>query len=1001
MPVINGVYTKDFPALGRAPIDADIIPIAEVANQITFKTTIGEIFNAKVFGTTGRLSKFTGANTLGNSILNEIGNAIHLTNGGLSYASFGIINPGTPGDPGVDNDCFIGSTINNDFTIRVNNTEALRIDTLLRLKIANIQNATTDTDKFLVSDGGIVKYRTGAELLSDIGGASAGDLSGYVTLATAQTITGPKIFSNDIRVNTINIGLGGGAVITNTRVGVSALSANTSGDFNTANGYYALLSNTSGNSNTANGTVAIANNTTGNFNTSYGSSSGSINTTGSNNIFLGYNSNGESATESNRTWIGNTDTTSTWLGGNLLLGSRNNATSDKIQVTGSAKITGQLTLGSTITNGTYTYTLPSATGTLALTSDIPSLTNYVTLDTAQTITGAKTLTALLTGTRGSFASSGSDDTLAINHSSGSGIGLSITKGGNGEGLYVNKTSGSGNAATIIGTLNATTLVKSGGTSSQFLKADGSVDSNSYALASSLTGYVTLDTTQTITGVKVFNDFRLQLAAAGTSQPTVLQNSNSISSGSGGYNTLGFNSNSDLFFNDGTSNVAVLSFSNTTTRTYTLPDATGTLALTSNLSAYLPLAGGTLTGALTGTSATFSDVINLASTTNQTKLSWLGYNNAYTKITSDVGFDATYNGTYITNNTNAAGNAQGNTTIPTWSLELASGDSFKIKRSSAGSFTLNTLFNLNGSGNLGLGVTPSAWGSSFRAIQLQDANIFTFLDNGGLQLTSNAFFNGSNFIYQRTAAATYYNMAASGQHQWSTAPSGTAGNAISFTQAMTLGSNSGLSIGTTTAAAANGLLVQGAATFSSTVDILSGNFFRYAGVTGVIGSGTAISGGTAIQLGIRASNEILFAAGGVNERMRITSGGNVGIGTTSPTAKLDVAGKFRVTDDIILAQTNGRIDYDNGVTGALRFYSTSTATERMRITSGGDVGIGTTSPATKLEVNGAIKTSNPTGGTAQPFKVGSVYSTSSVFDGNVLQVEINGVSYDLMIADSPT
>jgi hypothetical protein len=88
----------------------------------------------------------------------------------------------------------------------------------------------------------------------------------------------------------------------------------------------------------------------------------------------------------------------------------------------------------------------------------------------------------LIGTTASFASSGSSDTFAINHSSGSGIALNITKGGNGEGLYINKTSGSGNAATIIGTLNATTLVKSGGTSSQFLKADGSVDSTNYAMA---------------------------------------------------------------------------------------------------------------------------------------------------------------------------------------------------------------------------------------------------------------------------------------------------------------------------------------------------------------------------------------------------------------------------------------------------------------------------------------------------------------------------------------
>jgi hypothetical protein len=48
-----------------------------------------------------------------------------------------------------------------------------------------------------------------------------------------------------------------------------------------------------------------------------------------------------------------------------------------------------------------------------------------------------------------------------------------------------------------------------------------------------------------------------------------------------------------------------------THTYTLPSATGTLALTSDLGAYLPLSGGTLTGALGGTSATFSGGVNLA------------------------------------------------------------------------------------------------------------------------------------------------------------------------------------------------------------------------------------------------------------------------------------------------------------------------------------------------------------------------------------------------------
>ena len=53
------------------------------------------------------------------------------------------------------------------------------------LTISTISNATTDTDKFLVSDSGVIKYRTGAELLSDIGAQSA--LTNPVTGTGAAT----------------------------------------------------------------------------------------------------------------------------------------------------------------------------------------------------------------------------------------------------------------------------------------------------------------------------------------------------------------------------------------------------------------------------------------------------------------------------------------------------------------------------------------------------------------------------------------------------------------------------------------------------------------------------------------------------------------------------------------------------------------------------------------------------------------------------------------------
>ena len=138
-----------------------------------------------------------------------------------------------------------------------------------------------------------------------------------------------------------------------------------------------------------------------------------------------------------------------------------------------------------------TLTTTGSSGAATLVGSTLNIPNYGSaLSGYLPLTGG-TLTGGLTGTTGSFSSSGSANTFNITHSSGSGIALSITKGGNGEGIYVNKTGGSGNAATIVGTLEATSIVRTGGTSSQFLKADGSVDNNTYATTGSLSGYLPL------------------------------------------------------------------------------------------------------------------------------------------------------------------------------------------------------------------------------------------------------------------------------------------------------------------------------------------------------------------------------------------------------------------------------------------------------------------------------------------------------------------------------
>jgi hypothetical protein len=88
----------------------------------------------------------------------------------------------------------------------------------------------------------------------------------------------------------------------------------------------------------------------------------------------------------------------------------------------------------------------------------------------------------------------------------------------------------------------------------------------------------------------------------------------------------------------------------------------------------------------------------------------------------------------------------------------------------------------------------------------------------------------------------------------------------------------------------------------------------------------------------------------SERVRVTSTGNLGIGTTSPTTALDVAGDVTITDKIIHAgDTNTAIRFPANDTVTIE----TNGSERVRVTSTGTVGIGTTSPSTALQVNGTV------------------------------------------------
>ena len=106
--------------------------------------------------------------------------------------------------------------------------------------------------------------------------------------------------------------------------------------------------------------------------------------------------------------------------------------------------------------------------------------------------------------------------------------------------------------------------------------------------------------------------------------------------------------------------------------------------------------------------------------------------------------------------------------------------------------------LDSSGNLGLGVTPSAWFANSRVLQITTGVSIEGRTNDGttVQVGANYYLDSAaTYRYLTTNYAQRYTQAA-GYHYWFTAPSGTAGNAISFTQAMTLDASGNLLVGTT-------------------------------------------------------------------------------------------------------------------------------------------------------------------------------------------------------------
>jgi hypothetical protein len=243
--------------------------------------------------------------------------------------------------------------------------------------------------------------------------------------------------------------------------------------------------------------------------------------------------------------------------------------------------------------------------------------------------------------------------------------------------------------------------------------------------------------------------------------------------------------------------------------------------------------------------------------------------------------------------------------------------------------------------------------------------------GNANFLNNAYYTGSDWRFISTGYASAVNGdTTAGSIGFYTAPSGTSGATASFTQKAVLLNNGNFGLGNNTPSSVLNPSANPVLTIkSTTAGAYPSHVLQY-----INGQEAGITLASALYFDIAGdstatNNNFIFRTSNTNscnsltERMRLTSGGNLGIGCNTPGYTLDVNGNAAATRFWVSSGGNAtdpmirvKDDTDTGLyfPAANTMAFSTGANERIRITSAGDLGIGTNDPKDKLDVNGSIR-----------------------------------------------